>query len=170
MTVFRAFTFDGKRSARKALDTIEEKLYTYDWYEEDDVAEISVNSRGSYRVHSTWAQDSDNVPGGIGLGAILGGVIGILFGPGGAIAGAAIGGAYGGLIGASDNIAFEDPELDDFAASLVPDSSALIILGDTETVAAFAAELDDYEVKSFEVELDKESVKALKEEMKELKK
>lgn len=57
--------------------------------------------------------------GGIGWGAVLGGLIGCLFGPGGAIAGAAIGGGCGGLMGEADNIDFEDPVLDDFAASLV---------------------------------------------------
>ena len=43
MTYFRAFTFDGKRSASKAFDAIEDNLYTYDWYDDGDVAEISVN-------------------------------------------------------------------------------------------------------------------------------
>ena len=122
MTYFKAFTFDGKKSARKAFDKIEDNLYTYDWYVDGDVAEISVNKIGNYRVHSTWAQDDSNVSGGIGFGAVLGGLVGLLFGPGGAIAGAALGGGVGGLIGDADNVDLEDPALDDFAASLVPDS------------------------------------------------
>lgn len=166
MTHFKAFTFDGKKSARRAFDKIEDNLYTYDWYVDGNVAEISVNKNGHYRVHSTWAQDDDNVPGGIGLGAVLGGLIGCLFGPGGAIAGAAVGGSVGGLMGAGENVSFEDPVLDEFAASLVNDSSALIILGDAETVAAFATELAAYEFVTFEAELDEAAVKALKADMK----
>ncbi len=80
MTKVKAFTFGGKKSASKALEAIEDKQYDYDWYIEGNVAEISVNKLGVYRVHSTWAQDDDNVGAGIGLGAILGGLIGCMFG------------------------------------------------------------------------------------------
>jgi uncharacterized membrane protein len=166
MAYFKAFTFDGKRSAQKAFDKIADNLPSYAWYEDGDVAEISVNKSGHYRVHSTWAQDSSNVSGGIGIGAVLGGLIGLIFGPGGALAGAVLGGSFGGLIGETDNIDINDPALDDFAASLVPDSSALIILGDADTVAAFTTELADYEVKTFETEVDKEIIDKIKKAMK----
>ncbi len=169
MTYFKAFTFDGKKSAAKAFEAIEDKLYDYDWYVEGDLAEISVNKNGNYRVHSTWAQDDDNVSGGIGMGAILGGMLGCLFGPGGALAGAAFGGSIGGLLGEADNIDFEDPALDDFAASLLPDTSALIILGTADEVAAFTEELADYEVKAFETEVDQETIDMLKAKMKQTK-
>lgn len=169
MTYLKAFTFDGKKSAANAFDAIEDRLYDYDWYVEGNIAEISVNKYGSYRVHSTWAQDDDNVGGGIGLGAILGSMIGCLFGPGGALAGAALGGSLGGLIGEADNIDLEDPVLDDFAASLIPDSSALIIIGTEAEVAAFSEELADYEVKTFETEVDKETIDMLKAKMKQTK-
>lgn len=166
MAYFKAFTFDGKRSAQKAYDKIEDNLYAYDWYDEGDEAVISVNKSGHYRVHSTWAQDSSNVSGGIGMGAILGGCVGLLFGPGGALAGAAIGGSFGGMMGEAANIDFNDPALDDFAASLVPDSSALIYLGDADNVAAFTAELADYDVKAFEAEVDKETIDKIKKALK----
>ncbi|MDX8339042.1 DUF1269 domain-containing protein [Draconibacterium sp. IB214405] len=166
MTQFKSFVFDGKNSARKALDKLEETDNSFLWLEEGDVAEISVNKKGNYRVHSTWAQDSTNVPGGIGFGALLGGMLGVLFGPVGLIAGAAYGGTIGGLIGAADNIDFDDPVLDDFAASLLPDTSALIILGEDVTIAEFTGELEEYEAKVFETELDKEVIAALKNELK----
>ncbi len=166
MTYFKAFTFDGKRSANKALNKMEDSDTSYVWLEDGDVAEISVNSNGHYKVHSTWAQDSDNVPGGIGLGAILGGLVGLLFGPGGAIAGAALGGGVGGLIGDDDNVEFNDPKLDDFAASLLPNTSALIILGDTDVVAEFTTELAEYDVKTFETEVDQATIDAIKGSMK----
>jgi len=166
MTYFKAFTFDGRRSAHKAINKMEDKDLSYIWMEEGDYASISVNKNGHYRVHSTWAQDSSLTSGGAGLGAVLGGMIGLLFGPGGAIAGAAIGGGTGGLIGASENVSFNDPVLDDFAASLVPDSSALIILGPSDAIAEFTAELADYDVKTFGKEVDDATIKALKESMK----
>jgi uncharacterized membrane protein len=164
MSYFKAFTFKGKNAAGKALDKLEWNDTAYYWL--DDVAEVSVNKRGTYRVHSTWAQDSSNVPGGIGWGALLGGLLGAVLGPAGAVAGAAAGGSIGGLIGASINVEFDDPVLDNFAASLLPDTSALVILGDQATVAAVTAALVDYEVTVFETELDKDAEKALRKALK----
>ena len=165
MTYFKSFTFEGKKSASKAFDTIEDNDdFDYVWL--DDVAEVSVNSKGTYRIHSTWAQDSSNVPGGIGFGALCGGLLGMLFGPGGALAGAAIGGSIGGLIGHHENVKFDDPVLDDFAASLAPDTSALVLLGDEATLAEFTTALAVYDVVAFETELDKDAEKALKKAMK----
>jgi uncharacterized membrane protein len=163
MTNFKAFTYDGKNTARKVLDVIEDSTATYYW--EDDVALISVNKKGRVRVHSTWAQDSSNVPGGISFGAITGGLIGLLFGPGGALAGAAVGGSIGGLIGHHDNVKFDDPALDNFASSLVNDSSALVLLGDDDVVAEFAAAVADYDAAVFDAVLDDEAVTELQDEM-----
>ena len=165
MAFLRTFTFAGKRTARKVFNDTEDILYSYDWYDEDDVAEISVNNKGHYRVHSTWAQDSSNTPGGIGMGAILGGAIGLLFGPLGAAAGAATGGTVGGLIGHHDNVKLDDPALDDFAASLLPDTSALIYIGDADAGAAFEAALADYDFTTFNAELDQATIDAIEAEM-----
>jgi uncharacterized membrane protein len=164
MSYFKAFTFPGKRSARKALDKLEVNEDAYYWL--DDIAEISENKRGTYRVHSTWAQDSSTVAGGIGWGALAGGVIGMLFGPGGAIAGAAAGGSIGGVVGHNLNVEFDDPVLDKFAASLVPDSSALVIIGDQPTVAAVTGVLAEYKIAAFETELTKEAEDSLRKAMK----
>jgi len=164
MPFFKAFKFEGKNSARKALDKIEDSGNSYDWIE--DVAEIYVNKRGTYRVHSTWAQDSSSVAGGIGFGAYLGGIIGVLFGPGGALAGAAVGGSIGGMIGHHVNVKYNDPVLDDFAASLLKDTSALVIIGSEVTLAEFTDELAEYEVVTFETELSEEVEKSLKKALK----
>jgi len=164
MSYFKAFKFLGKNSAGKALDKLEWNSDAYYWL--DDVAEISVNNKGKYRVHSTWAQDSSAVPGGIGVGATIGGAIGLLFGPGGAIAGAALGGSVGGAVGHHENVKFNDPVLANFAASLLPDTSALVIIGDKDTLALVTAALAEYQVEVFETELDKEVEKSVKEAMK----
>jgi uncharacterized membrane protein len=164
MSYFKAFTFAGRSAAGKALDKLEWNDDSVYWL--DDIAEVSVNKRGTCRVHSTWAQDSSNVPGGIGYGALVGGLLGSLLGPAGAVAGAAMGGSMGGLVGASLNVEFDDPVLDTFAASLLPDTSALVIIGDASTVAAVTVALAEYEVKAFETELDKEDEKALRKALK----
>jgi uncharacterized membrane protein len=164
MSYFKAFTFVGRSAARKALDKLEWNDDSVYWL--DDIAEVSVNKRGTYRVHSTWAQDDSAVAGGVGWGAIVGGVLGAILGPAGAVAGAAMGGSIGGLVGASINVEFNDPILDNFAASLLPDTSALVIVGDLKTVAAVTKALAEYEVKVFETELDKEAEKALRKALK----
>lgn len=165
MINFKALTYDGKKTARKVLDAIEDSTEAYIWL--DDVALISVNKNGHTKVQSTWAQDSRNVSGGTGMGAITGGMLGLLFGPGGALAGAAVGGSIGGLIGHHENVKFDDPVLDNFAASLVNDSSALILLGDEDIVTEFAAaiEIADYESAVYNAVLDDAVVAELLAEM-----
>jgi len=157
---FKAFLFDGKKTARKALDTIEDRAPDYVWI--DDVAEVSRNKHGSIRIHSTWAQDDSDVGAGAGFGAITGGVIGMLLGPAGALAGAAVGGSLGALMGASDEIAFDDPKLDDFAASLSNDTSALILVGEEATLADFVTAVEPFGGKIVETNLDEKDIKALR--------
>jgi len=161
---FNAYVFDGKRTASKAFNTLEDYTPVYEWI--DDVAEISRNKHGSIRVHSTWAQDDSDVGAGAGLGAVTGGLIGLLFGPGGALAGAAMGGSLGALVGASDDIAFDDPRLDEFAAALSNDTSALILVGEEATVADFASAVEPFGGKIIETDLDDKDIKALKKALK----
>jgi uncharacterized membrane protein len=71
---FKAFVFDGKRTAGKALDTLEDYAPAYVWI--DDVATVSKSKHGHMRVHSTWAQDDSNVGVGTGLGAMTGAMTG----------------------------------------------------------------------------------------------
>ena len=157
---FKALVFDGKRTARKALDTIEDQGTDYIWI--DDIALISRSKHGSIRVHSTWAQDDSNVGAGAGFGAVTGGMIGLLFGPAGALAGAALGGSLGGMIEAGDNIALDDPQLDDFAASLVNDTSALVLVGEQATLVDFATAFDTFGGKIIDTKLDEKDIKAIR--------
>ena len=161
---FKAFLFDGKKTAGKAFDTLEDYTPVYVWI--DDVAVISRSKHGSTRVHSTWAQDDSDVGAGTGLGALTGGLIGLLFGPGGALAGAAVGGSLGALIGASDEIAFDDPKLDEFAASLANDTSALILVGEEATLADFVSAVEPYGGKIIETDLDEKDITALRKALK----
>ena len=161
---FKAFVFDGKKTAGKAFDTLEDYTPTYEWI--DDAAVISRSKHGSTRVHSTWAQDDSDVGAGTGLGALTGGLIGLLFGPGGALAGAAVGGSMGALIGASDEIAFDDPKLDEFAASLANDTSALILVGEEAILADFVSAVEPYGGEIIETDLDEKDITALRKALK----
>ena len=160
MVGFKAFVFDGKKTARKALDTLEDRGTIYAWI--DDVAEVSRSKHGSIRVHSTWAQDDSEVGAGAGFGAVTGGLIGMLLGPAGALAGAAVGGSLGALMGADDEIAFDDPRLDDFAAALDRDTSALVLVGEETTLADFVSAFEPFGGRIIETDLDEKDIKALR--------
>ena len=166
MNNFKAVTFNGKKTAHKVLNAIDDSTYDYYWI--DDVAEISVSKNGRTKIHSTWAQDSSAVGAGVGFGAMVGGLIGMLFGPGGALVGASLAGSVGGLIGHHENVKFDDPKLDDFAASLLYDTSALIVIGTDATIIEFTnllAEFADDEFTSYELALDDVEIAALEDEM-----
>jgi len=156
---FKAFVFDGKKTAPKALDVLENNADPYVWI--DDVAEVSKSKHGSVRVHSTWAQDDSDAGAGAGLGAVTGGVIGALLGPGGALAGAAMGGSLGALMGVGEEAAFDDPKLDEFAQSLGKDTSALVLVGEQATLADFTSAVEPFGGKVVETDLNEADVKAL---------
>jgi uncharacterized membrane protein len=149
---FKAFVFNGKKTAGKAFDTLEDHMPVYPWI--DDAAVVSKNKLGFTRVHSTWAQDDSMVGVGAGLGALTGAVLGVILGPAGVAAGAAVGGSMGALSGAASEIAFDDPRLDDFAASLTKDTSALILVGEKVTLADFTSAVQPFGGKVIETNLN----------------
>ena len=159
MVGFKAFTFKGKKTAAKAFDTLEDYSPEYTWI--DDVALVSRSKHGHLRVHSTWAQNESGTSG-IGWGALTGGLIGMLAGPGGAWTGAALGGSMGGLIGVTEDVAFDDPKLDAFAASLDKDTSALILVGEETTLLDFATAVEPFGGEVIDTNLDEKDIKALK--------
>lgn len=162
---FKAFVFKGKKTAGKALDTLEDHMPVYPWI--DDAAVVSRSKLGAIRIHSTWAQDDTVVGMGTGMGALTGGLIGSLLGPGGALAGAATGGSIGAMMGLGDEIVFDDPRLDDFAASLEKDTSALIVVGEKATIADFTSAVEPFGGAVIQTELDDKDVKALRKALKQ---
>lgn len=166
MIVFKALIFEGRRTAQKALDTLEDNFPTYGWI--DDVAIVSRNKLGYLSVHSTWAQDDRNVEGGIGWGALTGGLLGALLGPGGALAGA-LGGAFtGGLVGTGINMDLNDPNLNKFANRLKKNSSALILVAEQATVEEFVTAIGVVDAEIIDTQLNYEDIKALRKELKNL--
>ena len=164
MVVFKAFVFNGKRTAGKALDTLEDHMPVYPWI--DDAAVVSRSKLGFIRIHSTWAQDDSAVGIGTGFGAVTGGLLGALLGPGGAMAGAAMGGSLGATFGVAGEVAVDDPRLDDFAASLAKDTSALILVAEQATIADFTSAVAPFGGKVIETNLNGDDVKALRKALK----
>jgi uncharacterized membrane protein len=164
MIGFKAFKFDGRRTAGKALDTAIDNTPAAVWA--DDVAVISRGKLGALHVHSTWAQDDDNVVGGIGWGALTGGLIGALAGPSGALAGAIGGSSVAGLVGLGVDLAISDPVLEEFAEGLADDTSALVLVADEPTLVEFASGLDFVDAEVIETELSEADVNALRKALK----
>jgi uncharacterized membrane protein len=164
MYVFKAFVFNGKRTAGKALDTLEDRVPVYPWIE--DAAVVSRSRLGVIRIHSTWAQDDSAVGVGAGFGAMTGALLGVLLGPGGVLAGAVMGGSMGAMFGVGDEIAFDDPRLDEFAASLAKDTSALILVGERATIADFTSAVEPFGGRVIETNLDDKDVAALRKALK----
>jgi uncharacterized membrane protein len=161
---FKAFVFNGKKTASKAFDTLEDHMPAYPWI--DDAAVVSKNKLGFTRIHSTWAQDDSAVGVGTGLGVVTGALVGALLGPTGAAAGAAMGGSMGAVSGAASNLAFDDPRLDDFTASLAKDTSALILVGEKPSLLDFTSAVEPFGGKVIETNLDDKDIKALKNALK----
>ena len=161
--------FKGRKTARKALDTLEEQApQARRWV--DDVAVISRGKHGFVRIDSTWAQSDDATAVGAGFGALTGGLIGAMMGPQGAVAGALGGGALYGLTGASIDLAVEDRRLEEFASKLDDDSSALVLVADEPTIADFTSAVEPLDATLIETELNEHDVKALREALKASKK
>ena len=157
---FKAYVFDGKKTAGKAYDALEEHKPIYPWI--DDAAVVSKNKLGFTRVHSTWAQDDTAVGVGTGLGVMTGALLGALLGPGAAAAGAAVGGSVGAVSGVAGESVLSDPRLDDFAASLAKDTSALILVGERASILDFTSAVQPFGGKIIETNLNEKDVKALK--------
>jgi uncharacterized membrane protein len=160
-----ALIFDGSKTASKALNAIEDEAPEARlWI--DDVAVISRGKHGRVRVNSTWAESDDAAAAGTGFGAITGGLIGATMGPGGAVAGALGGGALFGLMGLTANVAAEDPRLEELAAKLKDDSSALVLVADERIGSEFRSAFEPYDAELIETDLNEHDVKALREQIK----
>ncbi len=161
---FEAIVFNGKRTARKALDTLEDHTPTYAWI--GNVAILSRNTLGFVSIYSTWAQDDRNVGAGASWGMITGALLGLIAGPGGALAGAATGGSLGALMGIGSEVLLDDPRLDAFAQALEKDTSALILVGEKPTIADFGAVVEPLGGKIVRTDLNEKDIDAIRKALK----
>lgn len=65
-------------------------------------------------------------------------------------------------------MAFDDPVLDDFAASLDKDASALVLVGEKATLADFTSAVEPFGGKIVQTDLNEADVKALRKDLKYL--
>jgi len=163
MATFTAYMFDGKRTAQKVLEDLENSSNTYLWI--DDVAVVSKNKLGLLRIHSTWAQDEMGATG-LGWGALTGALLGLLAGPTGALAGAAMGGSMYGLMGAAIDLAVDDPKLDEFASQLKKDSSSLVLVTDENYLNEYEAALAPYEGTVIQTYLNEDDIDYIRKKLK----
>lgn len=155
MVTFTAYVFNGKVTAQKALEELENSSKAYRWI--DDIAVVSKSNSGRLSIQSTWAQDETGAAG-FGWGAFTGGLLGLMAGPGGALAGAALGGSIWGIWGVMVDDIFDDPKLDLFASDLKRDTSALVLVTDEEYLSDYEVAMAPYEGTLIQTELDEADV------------
>ena len=82
------------------------------------------------------------------------------------MAGAAIGGSIGAMAGASDEVTFDDPRLDDLSQALGKDTSALILVGEKPTLADYTSAVEPLGGTVIQSDLTSDDIKALRKELK----
>lgn len=161
MIYFKIFTFHGSKSAKIALGNMEIHKSVGLVTKEEEAAVISVDDNGEYNVEGSWNKDDNQLSMGIKYFTPLSRLIGILFGPHGDFAQVNRDDSIQKLVGNITNIEFTDPVLKDVKASVKPDQSMLVILGDRSFIDMFTEELSGYKVNSFEVTLNDATEAAL---------
>ena len=70
------------------------------------------------------------------------------------------------IFGVSDEIAFDDPRLNDFAATLAKDTSALILVAEEITLADFTSAVEPFGGRVIQTNLNEDEVNSLKKALK----
>jgi uncharacterized membrane protein len=122
--VFRDPDKDNEQLAREALEFVED-LHRRHTFKILNTALLAKDQDGNVSVVDS--RDIDPKKGRL-LGAITGGLIGLLAGPGGAIVGALAGLGAGGAAGKLVDLGFSDKFLKNLQEYLQPGSAALILL------------------------------------------
>jgi uncharacterized membrane protein len=119
----RIIAFVEEEAADDALEILKhaKKEKTVDFW---DAVIIRKDVRGRYFYNETRDLST---PKGAGIGAILGGLIGISAGPAGVVLGSGLGAALGGFIASADS-GLKDDRLEDVGHALEPGNSALLIV------------------------------------------
>lgn len=109
----------AKEILEKANDAKKQKSFQF-W----DAAVIKKDEKGQYHYNETKDMST---PKGAGIGAIVGGLIGLPGGPAGVVLGAGLGAAIGGFAANADS-GISDDRLEDVGHALQSGNSALIIV------------------------------------------
>ena len=129
-------TFDGAQAAERRLSDLR-AARDDDWLGEISVIEHDRDGRYSVKAKNPAVTDRHT-----GRGAAIGGLTGLFVGaiaaPLGLVAWSGVGAASGGLIGASHEREFM-PLVEEFEARLAPDTSMLVLVGETPALDALVA-------------------------------
>jgi uncharacterized membrane protein len=155
-----AQVFDDAEQASETLEFVKD-LQRRKLVKILEAAILTKDQEGNTELKDTRDIDAKK---GRGLGAITGGLIGLLAGPGGAIIGALAGAGAGTLAGKWIDMGFSDKFLAGLQERLQPGKSALVLLVETEWAATVSEALADREGIILQQTLTDELVQQLLEE------
>ena len=133
--------FQTEDAADKALKAMKQAKKEGQFYYEA-AAVIKKEADGDVHYHETGDMSTGK---GAGIGALIGGVIGILGGPAGIALGAGAGAAIGG-IAAHGDAGFRDSSLEQIGTALRPGSSAVMVITSKDFLKMFRKEVSDAEL------------------------
>lgn len=123
-----AYVFNSAVGASSALRQIRPPQ-DLDWGWLDHVAVITRQPSGRVSVDCTWGVEARAAGAELDWGALTGALLGVLAGPSGPLA-SVLGGALPPAVGGDAEVSLYDRTLEEFAAKLQPDTSALVLWGD----------------------------------------
>jgi uncharacterized membrane protein len=130
--------FQTADAADQALKAMKEAKKRGEFYYEA-AAIIKKDADGDVHYHETGDMSTAK---GAGIGALIGGVIGILGGPVGIALGAGAGAAIGG-VAAHGDAGFRDSSLEQIGTALKPGSSAVMVITSEKFLKVFRKEVSD---------------------------
>jgi uncharacterized membrane protein len=130
-------TFDSLGGANLAVNKLEE-LEKKGLLDVDNTITVSKNAWGKLDVHETTG---DSAKKGAGVGALVGGVLGMIFPPS-ILASTALGAALGGMIGKLRGTHFDPGDIQAMADQLQPGQSMLVAIVDPQWQDEVQAALD----------------------------
>lgn len=134
--------FDSEKAASDSFKILqqEEKKKLIDT---KNVVVITKEAEGKIHIKET----AEKAAGEIGIGALVGGALGILAGPVGLITLGAAGAVLGGLTAKLDDVGFDDEKLERIGEALQPGSSAIITVLEEQYSDHLAEELKTHGAK-----------------------
>jgi uncharacterized membrane protein len=134
-------SFHGEDAGDQALKAMKEAKKAGQFYYEA-AAVIKKEADGDVHYHENGDMSTGK---GAGIGALIGGVVGILGGPAGIALGAGAGAAIGGLATHGD-AGFRDSSLDQIGAALPPGSSAVMVITSKEFLKEFRKQVNESDI------------------------
>ena len=132
-----------ENGADQALDDLKQAKKAGDFYY-DDAAVVRCDAKGKVHIKETGDMSTGK---GAGIGALIGGVIGLLGGPGGVVLAAGAGAAIGGIASHGD-AGFDKKTLEEIGGALPSGTSALAVTTSQDFVEAVRKEATDEETLS----------------------